>query len=499
MSNSNGKQTLVKSMNGILSFDTGGGVVISGDTIVANTIDLTNLNIDNIQGIAPSDNITLYTNTTGNINLGGTTTALATVSGTNIASTASNDITNTATRDNTVKATRYAKLIGENQVFINTNSLSTGTITIDAGSTTNINNGTGKPVNIASLKLNAGTIFANGITDITVSPGTSGVLKIAGAQQIEGNNNANGFSICNNLTAGNFYLGNSTIGPKTTYTATNPYDIVNYQTAQSLVGGGSILGTNNIFTGTNEFQNNTIISGTTNSMTGNNSISGPTTINGINNSNTSINTGTNAGVVAIGNTSLLSTTILASTINIGNSGNNTINIGSPSGTTLNLRQPITPTYGYTTLPAGGSTTDSGTNVANTIGNVYSAATLAGGTVFNFSGAGNTRSANNIVATLTLPIGVYIVVVAKVLQCTATSNLSSIRTEILNCGCNEYVVNYSTGSITALPEELTVGCTGLFVSTSGNQIISCRITITASTGSWNLPTNSGSYYRAVRIA
>ena len=75
MSNSNGKQTLVKSMNGILSFDTGGGVVISGDTIVANTIDLTNLNIDNIQGIAPSDNITLYTNTTGNINLGGTTTA----------------------------------------------------------------------------------------------------------------------------------------------------------------------------------------------------------------------------------------------------------------------------------------------------------------------------------------------------------------------------------------------------------------------------------------
>lgn len=346
MSNSNGTQTLVKSMNGILSFDTGGGVVISGDTIVADTIDLQNLNIDNIQGIAPADNITLYTNTTGNITLGATTTALTTTRGTNIASTATNDITNTATRDNTVKGTRYASLIGENQVFINTNSLSTGTITIDAGSTTNINNGTGKPVNIASLKLNAGTIFANGITDITVSPGTSGALKIAGGQQIEANNNANGFTICNNLTAGNFYLGNSTIGPSTTHDAVNPYELVNYQTALSLVGGGSVLGTNNIFTGTNEFQNDTIISGTTNSMTGNNSISGPTTINGINNSNTSINTGTNAGVVAIGNTSLLSTTILASTINIGNSGNNTINIGSPSGTTLNLRQPITPTYTY---------------------------------------------------------------------------------------------------------------------------------------------------------
>ena len=61
MSNSNGTQTLVKSMNGILSFDTGGGVIISGDTIVAENIDLQNLNIDNIQGIAPADNITLYT------------------------------------------------------------------------------------------------------------------------------------------------------------------------------------------------------------------------------------------------------------------------------------------------------------------------------------------------------------------------------------------------------------------------------------------------------
>ena len=67
MSNSNGGQTLVKSMNGILSFNTGGGVIISGDTIVADTIDLTNLNIDNIQGIAPADNITLFTDTTGDI------------------------------------------------------------------------------------------------------------------------------------------------------------------------------------------------------------------------------------------------------------------------------------------------------------------------------------------------------------------------------------------------------------------------------------------------
>ena len=43
MSNSNVTQTLVKSMNGILSFNTGGGVVISGDTIEVVNLELTNL------------------------------------------------------------------------------------------------------------------------------------------------------------------------------------------------------------------------------------------------------------------------------------------------------------------------------------------------------------------------------------------------------------------------------------------------------------------------
>ncbi len=81
MSNSIGTTTLSKSMNGLIVFNTGGGVVISGDTIVAGNIDLQNLNIDNIQGIAPADNITLYTDTTGNIRLGELSTSLNTISG----------------------------------------------------------------------------------------------------------------------------------------------------------------------------------------------------------------------------------------------------------------------------------------------------------------------------------------------------------------------------------------------------------------------------------
>jgi len=75
MSNSNGTQTLTKSMNGLIVFNTGGGVIISGDTIIAGNIDLQNLNINEIQGLAPTDNISLYTDTTGNITVGQSTTS----------------------------------------------------------------------------------------------------------------------------------------------------------------------------------------------------------------------------------------------------------------------------------------------------------------------------------------------------------------------------------------------------------------------------------------
>ena len=80
MSNTNGQVSFVKSMNGILSFSTGSGTIIEGDSITTdiincdtlNTINFnaTNLNTNNIQGIAPADDITLYTNSTGNITIG---------------------------------------------------------------------------------------------------------------------------------------------------------------------------------------------------------------------------------------------------------------------------------------------------------------------------------------------------------------------------------------------------------------------------------------------
>lgn len=80
MSNTNGQVSFVKSMNGILSFNTGSGTTIEGDSITTDIINCdtlnttnfnaTNLNTNNIQGTTPSSNITLYTNSTNEIHIG---------------------------------------------------------------------------------------------------------------------------------------------------------------------------------------------------------------------------------------------------------------------------------------------------------------------------------------------------------------------------------------------------------------------------------------------
>lgn len=59
-----------KSMNGIVSFNDGSGTVIQDGIIITNELDATNFNCNNLQGIQPSDDITLYTNSTGNVTIG---------------------------------------------------------------------------------------------------------------------------------------------------------------------------------------------------------------------------------------------------------------------------------------------------------------------------------------------------------------------------------------------------------------------------------------------
>jgi hypothetical protein len=77
--NSNGTETLTQSMNGILSFNDGSGTVIENGTITTGSINLTNLNINEIQGITPTDNISLYTDSTGSVDIGSSTTAIVNV------------------------------------------------------------------------------------------------------------------------------------------------------------------------------------------------------------------------------------------------------------------------------------------------------------------------------------------------------------------------------------------------------------------------------------
>jgi hypothetical protein len=64
MPNTNGSQSLTKSMNGLIELEDGGGTVLSDGIVTTNEV-ITN----EIQGQSVNDSITLYTNTTGNIDL----------------------------------------------------------------------------------------------------------------------------------------------------------------------------------------------------------------------------------------------------------------------------------------------------------------------------------------------------------------------------------------------------------------------------------------------
>ena len=64
MPNTNGSQSLTKSMNGLIELEDGGGTVLSDGIVTTNEV-ITN----EIQGQGINDAITLYTNTTGNIDL----------------------------------------------------------------------------------------------------------------------------------------------------------------------------------------------------------------------------------------------------------------------------------------------------------------------------------------------------------------------------------------------------------------------------------------------
>ena len=416
MSNSNGTQTLVKSMNGILSFDTGGGVVISGDTIVADTLDLTNLNINNIQGIAPADNITLYTNTTGNINTGSYSTNLNTVRGNNT--------------------------------------------TLSSSLLTQIDSGT--KVNISSPTL-----------DLVVS----GKVNIGGGQDIEPLVLSNGLKIGNDITSSNLLLGNATYPPSCTATATTANHICNYSTVQALVagGGGSILSSNNTFTGSNTFTQpllcdsyqptvNVLNIGTAPTVINDITIGAPLSRTTMQGSQVTISTLRSDEIRAINNVShnLFANTLASNTadINIGSailahtntlnlSANDGIcNIGTIAGRTANVNiltgSPLCSgdfNVGTGTGYAGDVNIANSSSVPNTvsIGSVSTTNTLIGSNLnLNTSGNGNTKINNTASQTGTVAIGN---------TSTATNTILGATINIGNSGTNAITIgNASTTAI-----------------------------------------------------
>ena len=174
----------LKSMNGIISISDGAGVVISDGTITAPTIDLTFLNIDQIQGTTPSSNTLLYTTTTGDIRMGDNA-ALTTVQGVTL------DLKGT---DVLLESNNDTSLIVGNNCYVD--------------------------------------VAAGGFNLI------SNALIVGGGQDIRQANTANDFYIGSNVTTRNFFLGNLTAPPQIPFSATTGFDAVNYDTMMLAIGGG---------------------------------------------------------------------------------------------------------------------------------------------------------------------------------------------------------------------------------------------------------------------
>lgn len=176
MSSTTNTPYMVKSMNSVISISDGAGVTIENGVITAPTIDLTNLNIDEIQGTAPINNIDLYTNSLGSIDLGSATTAIVNINATD------------------------------------TNILAANSLYMNSGTTS--------------------SILASTINLI------SNEIIVGGGQNIFQNDLSQDFTIGGNSTTRNFYLGNLTAPPQVPFTATTGFDVVNYDTCVALIGGG---------------------------------------------------------------------------------------------------------------------------------------------------------------------------------------------------------------------------------------------------------------------
>ena len=343
MSNTNGQISFVKSMNGILSFNTGSGIIIEGDSITADninctTLTTTNFDTDNIQGITPTDAITLYTDTTNDISLGNSL-GLGTL-------VLTNKLVDIGSSGNTIDIILNSHTTTLSGSITNLNSTET-TIT---GTITNLNSTSTKVVN----PLYVNQIFANIITT--------------------------GSGLFTTSTTGSIGIGNS------------------LTTGAMFIGG--VTGTGNITLRTKGAV--ALVSGASSINLGNNcpSISiGAIASNGI------ITIGHITGLGSTVDISGSAVNLDALTLNLGNSAS-TINVGNGTtnttinGNTTNLHSDITDIAGTTANLNSITTTIDGTDA-----NLFSTNTTISGTTANLNSntitlAGTTTDLNSTTTTIT---------------------------------------------------------------------------------------------------
>ena len=357
MSNTNGQVSFVKSMNGILSFNTGSGTIISGNTVSTGVVACTELdcpqiNVDKIESYTVGANVSLYTELVGgSIHIGNAATQI----------TVDAPIT-----------------IGTEDVSV----LNASTINASTINTNTINSfDTALP----------SYLFPNALTDVSIADGlTSGILSMGsllqyGEIKIGGHNNFGGsINIGREMLNGTIRIASNCVNTSIYFGHDGNSGTVNFNTNTTL-NLGPYSKTLNI--GTNQFN-------ATDRINIGNGLTGSAGMN-IQSKGT-INIGLSATAIQIGNFMLFG----GVGINIGNSAvltninGSTLNVGS-NATTLNVGTAQTIVGSSVNIGTNTMTTNlkgvvinlgTDTGIANTINLGNSSTTLI--VVGTNSGSGN---------------------------------------------------------------------------------------------------------------
>jgi len=543
MSSTTNTPYMTKSMNGVIVISDGAGVVIENGVITAPTIDLTNLNINEIQGIAPANNILLYTDTTGSIDIGQLSTSTLNLKSinTNInASTlnlSSNVLKIAGAQEIQQANTSTVFLIGSNitdrNMYLGNNNFCpqvpcVATSAFDVVNYDTCNaliaaGGGSSTISVDDILSFSPSSFVNLWTDniagiLIGSPNMSNTI----TQSMGSNNGLSTFGTntgrtadillgTGRLSSANVYLGSGADYTGNVYIASNNYQGPSgITTAKVYIGG----------TSTNTRFNGQVQIAAYNPAAGTNivNIGSDKTVNTIQGSTLYLNNTNGASnIVYVGGSNTTTTDIRAATVNLNSNflvAGNTTNIGNNLATieakaltmnlnsnnvsvnTINLGGSVSIINSYPISPNTGITYDgtNGTNIAGAIGNVYNGS-FTGGSLPNSS----LQTIGNINS---LPKGVYMVTGSFCFNCAVAAQVSYQQAQITKNSNSESVAMMGICTGTAAGNSAV---RNYFLNVSGIVSLTATDGLTATlflqfTGAGTFTRSGNSFqFRAVRIA